>query len=155
MAYADELMQGEDTQEEAAASAALDSLAACSSKVTESYKEWSTALNKFGKSVDKVGPSAQDDLNGTLTPYGHANLQKFNADLTPLIPLPPPGAPPGTEDDSHMFFSSPESKRAIDDILAMHFARTGQQELAEVFMKASYYCSAIYALLTRPSCAGV
>jgi len=73
-------------------------------------------LNKFGKGVDK----------------------KFNADLTPLIPLPPPGGPSGgLEDDSHMFFSSTESKKAIDDIFAMHFARSGQQEVAEVFMKES------------------
>jgi hypothetical protein len=127
-------MEGEDAREEAAATAALESLAACSTQMTESHKEWSSALNKFGKGVDKVLNTRKSQSSfGIVT---DELAQKFNADLTPLIPLPPPGGPSGgLEDDSHMFFSSTESKKAIDDIFAMHFARSGQQEVAEVFMK--------------------
>lgn len=47
-------LQDEDEQEDHLATAALDALASCSAKMAENHKEWSIAINRFSKSVDKV-----------------------------------------------------------------------------------------------------
>lgn len=41
-------------EEAAAATAAFDALASCAATVQESHKDWSTALSRFSKAVDKV-----------------------------------------------------------------------------------------------------
>lgn len=38
-----------------------------------------------------------------------------------------------------MFFSSDKSKATIENILAMHFVRSGREDVAQVFLKVSDY----------------
>lgn len=70
----------------------------------------------------------------------HQCLQKFSQDLSPLIPIPPnTTTATSAEDDSHMFFSSDASKATLDRVLAMHFVRSGREDVEKVFLKVSWW----------------
>lgn len=114
-AQADGAMQ-EDQDEASLAQAALQQLQTSAKRVGEANKEWFGAMTKYGKAVEK----------------------KFSQDLSPLIPVPPnTTTATSAEDDSHMFFSSEESKATLDRILAMHFVRSGCEDVEKVFLQES------------------
>jgi hypothetical protein len=111
---------------------AVDLVKAASTKLADTSKDWNSAISKYGKALDKVGSvyvhwKTQADLS----------LQKFTVDVTALLPAQSSAS--GVADgDDHLFFSSQESKSAIDNILAMHFARSGREDIADAFIKASF-----------------
>lgn len=102
-----------DADEQAAGRAAVEEVQKATAKLSELQKEWSSATTKYGKTVEK----------------------RFNTDLSPLLPIPTAASP--ADEDSHMFFASDKSKRTIDEILAMHFVRSGKEGVARSFLKES------------------
>lgn len=122
------------TGEDELAEKAIAQLASSNARLAEYHKDWSSALTKYGKTVEKV------KRNEIYSSEHHPNvssdaLQKFNVDLTPILPAVTSTSV--EDEDSQMFFSSNENKRTIDNVLAMHFVRSGKDALAQTFLKVS------------------
>lgn len=99
-------------------------------KLSDSQKEWYSCLSRLGKTIDKVSGVLRSALIA----------QKFNADLTPVLPVAPasvPVASTSTEDEhvSRWYFDSPASIAALDEVLAAHFVRQGYPELARTMQR--------------------
>ncbi|KAK4699603.1 hypothetical protein P7C70_g6656, partial [Phenoliferia sp. Uapishka_3] len=104
-------------------------------KVATSHKEWSSAVNKFGKSVDKkfctpllplFAPTPVDPpaLNRSLKPSSKlAITSNGSSTSSPALPSTPSSS-----------FSSPAALSALNETIALHLARIGSFQSLNSFL---------------------